>query len=61
MEPLLRRAEIAVLLFATCLVQAQDNADRMNKTVESYVDGKQFMGTVLVTHQNGRDIKGVNK
>jgi len=42
----LRRTAIAFLLASTCL--AQDNVSRMEQVVRSYVDAKQFMGSVLV-------------
>jgi CubicO group peptidase (beta-lactamase class C family) len=54
---LLRRTALAVLLFAACALHvsacnAQDAPanpeQRMDQIVQSYVDGKQFMGTVLV-------------
>ncbi|HYK90462.1 MAG TPA: serine hydrolase [Acidobacteriota bacterium] len=43
---MLRRAAIALLLSSICL--AQDNVSRMEQVVRSYVDTKQFMGSVLV-------------
>jgi CubicO group peptidase (beta-lactamase class C family) len=42
----LRRTAIAFLLASTCL--AQDNVSGMEQVVRSYVDAKQFMGSVLV-------------
>jgi CubicO group peptidase (beta-lactamase class C family) len=41
-----RRIAIAFVLVSTCL--AQDNVARMEQVVRSYVDAKQFMGSVLV-------------
>ncbi|HEY6369991.1 MAG TPA: serine hydrolase [Candidatus Sulfotelmatobacter sp.] len=41
-----RRIAVAVLLVSICL--AQDNVSRMEQVVRSYVDAKQFMGSVLV-------------
>lgn len=55
---LLCRIAPLALLFAACFLhvsacKAQDSAPnpepRMNQIIQSYVDGKQFMGTVLVT------------
>ena len=43
---MLRKAAITLLLVSICL--AQDNVSRMEQVVRSYVDAKQFMGTVLV-------------
>jgi CubicO group peptidase (beta-lactamase class C family) len=43
---MLRRTAIALLLVSICL--AQDNVVRMEQVVTSYVDAKQFMGSVLV-------------
>ena len=43
---MLRRTAIAFLLASFCL--AQDNIPRMEQVVRSYVDAKQFMGSVLV-------------
>jgi CubicO group peptidase (beta-lactamase class C family) len=43
---MLRRIAIAFLLTSFCL--AQDNIPRMEQVVRSYVDAKQFMGSVLV-------------
>jgi len=47
-DRLLRRIAPVVWLYCACPLYAQDNATRMNQIVQSYVDGKQFMGTVLV-------------
>ena len=41
-----RRIAIAFLLVSICL--AQDNVARMEQVVRSYLDAKQFMGSVLV-------------
>jgi CubicO group peptidase (beta-lactamase class C family) len=43
---MLRRTAITFLLASICL--AQDNVSRMEQVVRSYVDAKQFMGSVLV-------------
>jgi len=43
---MLRRTAITFLLASICL--AQDNVPRMEQVVRSYVDAKQFMGSVLV-------------
>lgn len=43
---MLRRIAIAFVLVSICL--AQDNVSRMEEVVRSYVDAKQFMGSVLV-------------
>jgi CubicO group peptidase (beta-lactamase class C family) len=43
---MLRRIAIAFVLVSICL--AQDNVARMEEVVRSYVDAKQFMGSVLV-------------
>jgi len=41
-----RRIAIVLTLLSAC--QAQDNVSRMEQVVQSYVAGKQFMGTVLI-------------
>ena len=46
---MLRRTAIALLLVSICL--AQDNVVRMEQVVTSYVDAKQFMGSVLVARE----------
>jgi len=43
---MLRRIAIAFVLVSICL--GQDNVSRMDEVVRSYVDAKQFMGSVLV-------------
>ncbi len=43
---MLRKSAIAFFLVSICL--AQDNVARMDEVVRSYVDAKQFMGSVLV-------------
>ena len=43
---MLRRAAIALLLASIRL--GQDSVSRMEQVVRSYVDAKQFMGSVLV-------------
>jgi len=45
---LLCRVASAVLVFASVLLHAQESTARMDQIVQSYVDGKQFMGVVLV-------------
>jgi CubicO group peptidase (beta-lactamase class C family) len=43
---MIRRIAVVVLLAAACL--ADDGAARMEQVIQSYVSGKQFMGSVLV-------------
>ena len=50
---MLRRIAIAFVLVSICV--AQDSVARMDEVVHSYVDAKQFMGSVLVA----RDGKGI--
>ena len=50
---MLRRIAIAFVLVSICV--AQDSVARMDEVVRSYVDAKQFMGSVLVA----RDGKGI--
>jgi CubicO group peptidase (beta-lactamase class C family) len=53
---MLRRIAIALILTTVCLAQDKPQTDavpRMEQIIQSYVAGKQFMGTVLVA-ENGK-------
>jgi CubicO group peptidase (beta-lactamase class C family)/uncharacterized protein YneR len=45
---MIRRIAITVFLAAVCLAQTQDNTERMEQVIQSFVAGKKFMGAVLV-------------